>query len=57
MPMNISTLKALLCKRGYIARSGKGSHSTWTHPAQPTARLVLHGADGDDEKWYQRVRA
>jgi predicted RNA binding protein YcfA (HicA-like mRNA interferase family) len=49
-------LKAILRTRGYTCRHGKGSHSIWTHPTQPYARLVLAGANGSDMKAYQLAR-
>jgi HicA toxin of bacterial toxin-antitoxin, len=54
--MKIRALKALIRRRGYISRPGKGSHSIWTHPTRPNSRLVLHGSDGDDAKPYQIAR-
>ena len=56
MPMKMRRLKALLRRRGYLCRPGKGSHSVWTQPAWPTSRLVLHGADGEDARPYQEAR-
>ena len=55
--MKMRNLKALLRRRGYISRPGKGSHSIWTHPTRPASRLVLHGTDGEDAKPYQIRRA
>ena len=55
--MKMRNLKALLRRRGYICRPGKGSHSIWMHPTRPAGRLVLNGADGDDAKLYQIRRA
>ena len=56
MPMNMRTLKALLRRRGFTSRPGKGSHSVWIHPSQPDMRFVLSGADGCDAKRYQVAR-
>ncbi len=50
-------LKALLRKRGYRCRHGRGDHTIWTHPERPGMRLVLCGADNDDAKPYQVTRA
>ncbi len=55
--MKMRTLKALLRRRGFCCRPGKGSHSIWTHPARPDLRLVLGGHNGDDAKPYQLTRA
>ncbi len=57
MPMKLRQLKALLRRRGYVCRPGKGSHSIWTHPGRPDSWLVLYGADGQDAKPYQVARA
>jgi predicted RNA binding protein YcfA (HicA-like mRNA interferase family) len=54
--MKYRRLKAILRGRGYTCRQGKGSHSIWTHPTQPYARLVLAGANGSDVKAYQFAR-
>lgn len=52
MAKKIRQLKSMLRKAGFSSRSGKGSHSVWTHPkaSQP---VVLSGNDGDDAKHYQ----
>ncbi len=55
MPQKIRVLKAALRKAGFNARSGKGSHSVWTHPKLSAREdaIVLAGNDGDDAKPYQ----
>ena len=57
MRIKVRRLKALLRQSGYRCRPSKGSHSVWTHPGQPSARLVLSGADGEDARPYQVARA
>jgi predicted RNA binding protein YcfA (HicA-like mRNA interferase family) len=53
MPPKIRVLKAKLRKAGFTSRPGKGSHTVFTHPDLPGARLVLAGSDGDDAQRYQ----
>ena len=53
MPRKIRELKADLLRAGFIMRTGKGSHTVWTHPLLPTEVLTLSGNDGDDAKRYQ----
>ena len=57
MPIKVRHLKALLRRRGFRCRPGKGSHSVWTHPEQPNLRLVRTLANGEDAKPYQEARA
>ena len=45
-------LKALLLRAGFTYRSGKGSHTVWSHPKLPYS-LTLSGKDGDDADRYQ----
>lgn len=52
MPKKIRQLKGMLAKAGFTRRSGKGSHTVWTHPKVQKA-VVLSGNDGDDAKPYQ----
>lgn len=54
--MKIRELKALLRKRGYHVRPGKGSHSIWTHPAQPGKPIVLNGSDSENARPWQIAR-
>ena len=53
MPRKVRELKADIFKAGAVWRSGKGSHTIWTHPLCPGAQLTLAGNDGDDAKRYQ----
>lgn len=57
MPITVRRLKALLRRRGFRCRPGKGSHSVWTHPERPSVRLVRTLANGEDAKPYQETRA
>jgi hypothetical protein len=59
MPRKLRELKADLRAIGARWRSGKGSHSVWSHPLVPGLQVVLAGSDGDDAKRYQErdVRA
>jgi len=52
MPKKIRELKALLRKAGYQCKSGKGSHTKWTHP-QTKKTVILSGKNGADAKPYQ----
>ena len=52
MPKKIRELKAILRKAGFVQRSGKGSHTVWSHP-ESSWKIVLSGQDGDDAKPYQ----
>lgn len=54
-PRKIRQLKADLKRAGFILRPerGKGSHSTWAHPAVAGTTVVLSGKDGNDAKSYQ----
>lgn len=52
MPPKIRELKSLLRKAGYEMRSGKGSHTIWSHPENMKI-VVISGNDGDDAKPYQ----
>ena len=51
----IGSLKALLRKRGFVCRSGKGDHTIWTHQGRRRP-IVLAGHDGDDAPRYQQAR-
>ncbi len=53
MPPKIRKLKADLSKAGFLVRSGKGSHTVWTHPTLPEIEVILAGKDGNDAKPYQ----
>lgn len=52
MPKKIRELKALLLKAGFTFRSGKGSHTVWSHPLLSYS-LTLSGKDGSDADRYQ----
>ncbi|BAZ30655.1 hypothetical protein NIES4074_31170 [Cylindrospermum sp. NIES-4074] len=47
MPKKIRELKAKLLKAGFTYRSGKGSHTVWSHP-ELSYSLILSGKDGAD---------
>lgn len=52
MPRKIRELKAMLRKAGFVQRTGKGSHTVWSHPLL-IEKVVLSGGDGEDAKRYQ----
>lgn len=52
MPKKIRELKSILLKAGFSYRSGKGSHTVWSHPLLPYS-LTLSGKDGADANRYQ----
>jgi len=52
MPKKIRELKSMLLKAGFTYRSGKGSHTVWSHPCLPYS-LTLSGKDGADTDRYQ----
>lgn len=52
MPKKIRELKAVLLKAGFTYRSGKGSHTVWSHPLLSYS-LTLSGKDGSDADRYQ----
>lgn len=52
MAKKIRELKALLLKAGFTYRSGKGSHTVWSHPKLEYS-LTLSGKDGNDADRYQ----
>jgi predicted RNA binding protein YcfA (HicA-like mRNA interferase family) len=52
MPKKIRELKNILRKAGFKESSGKGSHTTWSHPLL-SGKIVLSGKDGSDAKPYQ----
>jgi predicted RNA binding protein YcfA (HicA-like mRNA interferase family) len=52
MAKKIRELKAMLLKAGFTYRSGKGSHTVWSHP-QLEYSLTLSGKDGNDADRYQ----
>lgn len=52
MPKKIRELKNILRKAGFSEKSGKGSHTKWTHPLL-SGTIVLSGKDAKDAKPYQ----
>ncbi|MEC4817824.1 MAG: type II toxin-antitoxin system HicA family toxin [Scytonema sp. PMC 1069.18] len=52
MPKKLRELKAKLRKAGFTDRSGKGSHTVWSHPNLPYS-ITLSGKDGEDADRYQ----
>ncbi|MDJ0660964.1 MAG: type II toxin-antitoxin system HicA family toxin [Crocosphaera sp.] len=52
MPKKIRELKSMLLKAGFNYRSGKGSHTVWSHPLL-TYSLTLSGKDSADADRYQ----
>ncbi len=52
LPKKIRELKATLLKSGFTYRSGKGSHTVWSHP-ELSYSLTLSGKDGADADRYQ----
>jgi predicted RNA binding protein YcfA (HicA-like mRNA interferase family) len=53
MPKKIRELKSVLLKAGFTYRSGKGSHTVWSHPLLIYS-LTLLGKDGSDADRYQQ---
>ena len=52
MPKKIRELKNILRKAGFSEKSGKGSHTKWTHPLL-SGTIILSGKDAKDAKLYQ----
>ena len=52
MPKKIRELRAILRKAGFDMRSGKGSHTVWSH-VMTDESITVSGNDGDDAKPYQ----
>lgn len=52
MPKKIRELKALLRNAGFEMRSGKGSHTVWSH-SMIAESITVSGNDGSDAKPYQ----
>ena len=53
MPVKMRELKAILRHAGFSCRSGKGSHTVWSHPDLSQFDITLSGRDGEDAKPYQ----
>jgi predicted RNA binding protein YcfA (HicA-like mRNA interferase family) len=52
MAKKLRELKAALRRAGFFERTGKGSHTVWSHPELHEV-VVLSGHDGDEAKPYQ----
>jgi predicted RNA binding protein YcfA (HicA-like mRNA interferase family) len=52
VPKKIRELKSMLKKAGFTSRSGKGSHTVWSHPLLDYS-LTISGKDGADAERYQ----
>jgi predicted RNA binding protein YcfA (HicA-like mRNA interferase family) len=52
VPKKIRELKAVLLRAGFTYRSGKGSHTVWSHSLLSYS-LTISGKDGSDADRYQ----
>ena len=52
MPQKVRELKSILLNLGFTFRTGKGSHTVWSHQNLPYS-IVLSGKDGADAQRYQ----
>ena len=52
MPLKIRELERLLQRAGFEMRTGKGSHTVWSH-AKLQESITVSGSDGDVAKTYQ----
>ncbi len=52
MPQKVRELKSTLLSAGFSYRSGKGSHTVWSHPNLDYS-IILSGRDGADAQRYQ----
>ena len=52
MPQKVRELKSILSSAGFTYRSGKGSHTVWSHPELDYS-VILSGRDGADAQRYQ----
>lgn len=52
MPQKVRELKSILLSAGFTYRSGKGSHTVWSHPNLDYS-IILSGRDGADAQRYQ----
>ena len=52
MPKKIRELKRILQLAGFEMRTGKGSHTVWSH-AKLRESITISGSDSDDAKPYQ----
>ncbi len=52
MPQKVRELKSILLTAGFTYRSGKGSHTVWSHPNLDYS-IILSGRDSADAQRYQ----
>ena len=52
MPQKVRELKSILSSAGFTYRSGKGSHTVWSHPNLDYS-VILSGRDSADAQRYQ----
>ena len=52
MPQKVRELKSILLNLGFTFRTGKGSHTVWSHLNLPYS-IILSGKDGADAQRYQ----
>ena len=52
MPQKVRELKSILLSAGFTYRSGKGSHTVWSHPNLDYS-VILSGRDSADAQRYQ----
>ena len=54
MPKKIRELKTMLTQAGFVMYQGKGDHTKWSHPKEPSLLVVPFLVnDGRDAKKYQ----
>ncbi len=52
MPQKVRELKSVLLTAGFTYRSGKGSHTVWSHQNLDYS-IILSGRDSADAQRYQ----
>jgi predicted RNA binding protein YcfA (HicA-like mRNA interferase family) len=52
MPQKVRELKSILLTAGFTYRSGKGSHTVWSHQDLDYS-VILSGRDSADAQRYQ----
>jgi predicted RNA binding protein YcfA (HicA-like mRNA interferase family) len=52
MPQKVRELKSILLNAGFTYRSGKGSHTVWSHQHLDYS-IILSGRDSVDAQRYQ----
>jgi predicted RNA binding protein YcfA (HicA-like mRNA interferase family) len=52
MPQKVRELKSILLTAGFTYRSGKGSHTVWSHQDLDYS-IILSGQDSADAQRYQ----